>query len=254
MLHLSLTQLGFLTLAAVLAGVVDTLAGGGGLITVPALLFSGVPPVLALGTNKLQSCLCETSATLVFRKKNKINFNSLKVGLAFTLLGSVLGTVLLQFTHVEVLKKLVPFFLLAVFLMNLATKARPVSNNAEDSFIQDSKLVPLGVGIGFYNGFFGPGTGTIWTVSLQKFLRLPLQTATMITKPLNLVGNLTALTIFFASGQINWVAGISMGTGAVLGGVVGANLVMLKDARWLKVVFNFLMAVSVVGAFLSLKH
>jgi uncharacterized membrane protein YfcA len=217
MLHLSIAHLCFLTAVAVLAGIVDTLAGGGGLITVPALLFSGVPPVLALGTNKLQSCLCETSATFIFRKKIQIDFKALRTGLLFTLLGSVLGTVLLQVTQVEVLKKLVPFFLLAVFLMNLLTKYRPtrMSGSSEPALL--NRLIPLGVGIGFYNGFFGPGTGTIWAVSLQKYLKLSLQNATMLTKPLNLAGNLTALAVFFASGQINLFAGIAMGVGAILG-------------------------------------
>src|SRR4051812_17538212 len=105
MATLTLFNLIFLTLVAVLAGVVDTLAGGGGLITVPALLATGVPPILALGTNKLQSCLCETSATLVFRKNSHVNLSSLGKGFACTLLGSIIGTLLLQWTEVATLKR-----------------------------------------------------------------------------------------------------------------------------------------------------
>jgi uncharacterized membrane protein YfcA len=250
--HLTLINLGLLTFSSVIAGVVDTLAGGGGLITVPALLLSGVPPVLALGTNKLQSCLCEATATVVFRKKTRMHLGNLKIGLIFTLMGSIFGTLLLQVTTVGVLKKLVPFFLLVVFIMNLLTKPKDAQSaeGIPDSK-RDSRLMPLGIAIGFYNGFFGPGTGTIWAVALRKFLNLNLKNATMMAKPLNLVGNLTALTIFFASGQIDWIAGISMGLGAVAGGLIGANLVILKDARWLKLVFNVLMAISVAGAFFA---
>lgn len=250
MTNLTPVHLLLLTVAAVMAGVVDTLAGGGGLITVPALLMSGVSPILALGTNKFQSCLCETSATLVFRKNSGVRLMSLKAGLGFTLLGSILGTLLLQVTRIDILKKLVPFFLLAVFLMNLLSKA---SSKAEDEDQADPKLagrlVPLGIGIGFYNGFFGPGTGTIWAVSIRRFLRVSLKRATMMTKPLNLAGNLTALTIFFMSGQINLAAGAAMGMGAIAGGLIGARLVMIKDARWLKATFNVLMAASVLGSF-----
>lgn len=250
MLDITLTQLSLLTGAAILAGIVDTLVGGGGLITVPALLMSGVPPVLALGTNKLQSCLCEASATVVFRKKSSIRMSDLKQGLLFTLLGSIMGTLLLQVTEVSVLKKLVPVFLLGVFLMNLMTRnLSTVESQEEVDPALRSRLIPLGMTVGFYNGFFGPGTGTIWAVALRKFLKAPLRNATMMAKPLNLVGNLTALGIFFASGQINFWAGIAMSVGAVAGGVIGANLVIFKDARWLKLVFNTLMAVSVVGAF-----
>jgi len=252
MFHLGLTQILLLTLVAIVAGIVDTLAGGGGLITVPALLFSGVSPVLALGTNKLQSCLCETSATLMFSKRNTLNLKTLKTGLLFTLIGSMLGTWLLQHTQADLLKKLVPFFLVGVFLMNLLTKYQIVPERAAPSPSSNKSLIPLGLGIGFYNGFFGPGTGTIWAVGLQKGLKLSLKTATMMTKPLNLIGNLTALTIFFGSGQIDLVAGIAMGFGAILGGICGANLVMLKNARWLKVVFNLLMAASIVGAFCAI--
>jgi uncharacterized membrane protein YfcA len=252
MFHFTLAHLLLLTLAAVVAGIVDTLAGGGGLITVPALLLSGVPPILALGTNKLQSCLCETSATVIFRKKMGIQLSSLKTGLAFTLAGSVLGTLLLQVTHVELLKKLVPVFLLAVFLMNLFSKSKTtIEENMPSDPKLVSRLIPLGLCIGFYNGFFGPGTGTIWAVALRRFLRLTLKKATMMTKPLNLIGNLTALAIFFASGQINLWAGVAMGFGAVAGGIIGANLVILKDARWLKIIFNVLMGASVLGAFFA---
>jgi uncharacterized membrane protein YfcA len=138
-----------------------------------------------------------------------------------------------------------------VFLMNFLSTPTPAADTqaAVDPKI-NSRLIPLGLGIGFYNGFFGPGTGTIWAVALRKFLKLTLKNATVMAKPLNLMGNFTALTIFFASGQINWWAGFVMGVGAVLGGVIGANLVIIKDARWLKLVFTVLMGSSVVGAFL----
>ncbi len=246
--NLNAVHIFLLALSAVIAGIVDTIAGGGGLITVPALLLSGVPPVLALGTNKLQSCLCESSASIVFYRKNNLNLQSLKVGLLFTLLGSVAGTLLLQVTKVEVLKSLVPIFLLLVFIMNLLSKGSTKSNQEGDqSFF--NRLIPLGIGIGFYNGFFGPGTGTIWAVSIRKFLKTSLKTATMMTKPLNLVGNLTALGIFFATGHINLWAGLIMGAGAIIGGIIGANLVIYKDAKWLKITFNTLMACSVTAAF-----
>ena len=248
--NISLFHLLLLTFVATVAGIVDTLAGGGGLITVPALLLSGVPPVLALGTNKLQSCLCESSASIMFYRKNNLNLKQLKTGLLFTLLGSIAGTLLLQVTQVELLKKLVPFFLLSVFIMNLLSKNKEEIQKEQPTSLFH-RLIPLGIGIGFYNGFFGPGTGTIWAISLRKFLKASLKSATMMTKPLNLVGNLTALGIFLASGHIHIWTGLAMGLGAIGGGIIGANLVMFKNAKWLKITFNILMATSVVGAFFA---
>lgn len=239
-----------LVFSSVVAGVVDTLAGGGGLITVPALLSVGVPPVLALGTNKFQSCLCEISATFAFRKKCNFRFSGFKSGLLVTLIGSLIGTMLLQTTNVLFLKKLVPFFLLFIFIAHLFSKKMQQAEVNPDK-VSDLKqrLLPLGLGIGFYNGFFGPGTGILWTVSLKRFLRLDLREATMLTKPLNLMGNLTALSIFFFHGSINLWVGLFMSLGAFLGGLIGAQWVIYKDLRWLQMVFNILMAFSVFGAF-----
>lgn len=170
----------FLFFIGLIAGTIDTLAGGGGLITVPALLFTGINIIPALGTNKLQSAICELSATLRFWKSGQLSFHGLAIPLFFTVIGSAIGTITLQYSADQTLNKIVPWLLLAILLyyylfpnlhFNLEKRQLPIK----------PKILPwMGAVIGFYNGFFGPGTGAIWTISLMQIYKLRINTATMI--------------------------------------------------------------------------
>jgi len=247
--HLSVLTCFILGIAAFVAGTIDTLAGGGGLIAVPALLMTGMNPVMALGTNKLQSAIGELSASLHFIKMKKVNYAVLKTGLVFTIIGSVLGTLLLQVIPSDKLKVMIPALLLAVLIYYIAGLRRhldPASFN-ENLIPCNKRFFALGSVIGFYNGFFGPGTGSIWIVSLIKVFKLNLKNATMYAKPLNLAGNLSALSIFIAGGKINLLAAFLMGIGSFLGGKFGASMVIYKDIKWLKIIFLSLMIVSTVA-------
>lgn len=109
----------------------------------------------------------------------------------------------------------------------------------------------MGTLIGFYNGAFGPGTGSIWAVALMKAFKLDIQKATMYAKPLNFAGNLTALGIFIFDGKVDFLVAILMGLGSFLGGKFGAKLVIYKDIRWLKLMFLTLMVVSTAATFIK---
>ena len=109
----------------------------------------------------------------------------------------------------------------------------------------------LGNIIGFYNGFFGPGTGSIWVIALTKYFKLDIQKATIYAKPLNLAGNLTALSIFIVGGKINLIVACLMGIGSFLGGKIGANLIIYKDIKWLKFTFLLLMTISTLATFIK---
>ena len=214
-------------------------------------MFAGVPPIVSLGTNKLQSLLCEFSASLLFFRKSEHKFSGIRLGMVFTFLGATTGTFLLARTNVGALKILVPYLLLAVFLYNIFSKRKASAISEQNSIAQQNqtRLALLGICIGFYNGFFGPGTGTLWTIALMRQLRLGIRAATIYTKPLNLIGNLSALFMFGATGQLNIKVGAMMAVGSITGGLLGAHFVMYKDVRWLKILFNTFMALSVLGAF-----
>lgn len=114
--HASLLIYMFLVIIALVAGFIDTLSGGGGLITLPAMLFTGMNPVAALGTNKLQSAIGEFSATLHFFQKSQVNYRHLTMAFVYTIIGASIGTILLQITSTDKLEKAIPFFLLAVLI------------------------------------------------------------------------------------------------------------------------------------------
>lgn len=109
----------------------------------------------------------------------------------------------------------------------------------------------MGSLIGFYNGFFGPGTGSIWALALIKCFKLDLQKATIYAKPLNLTGNLTALSIFIVGGRVDYLAAVLMGIGSFVGGRLGAHFVMYKDVKLLKTIFLLLITLSTLGTFVK---
>jgi uncharacterized membrane protein YfcA len=249
--HASLFVYIFLVVVALVAGFIDTLSGGGGLITLPAMLFTGMNPIAALGTNKLQSAIGEFSATLHFLRKSKVNYRILTMAFVYTIIGSSIGTALLQITPTDKLEKAIPFFLLAVLIYYVFSLNRKNEFYNQTLEPNNKKFLALGSSIGFYNGFFGPGTGSIWALALMKCFKLDLQKATMYAKPLNLAGNLTALSIFIVGGRVDYLAAILMGIGSFAGGKLGANFVMYKDVKFLKIIFLLFITLSTLGTFVK---
>ena len=244
---LSYQVLLLLSFLAFIAGVIDTLAGGGGLITVPALMMSGLNPVLALGTNKLQSSISEISATLHFAKSGKIGLKKMTPYLVLTGIGACCGGILLQFIKTKTLESMIPFLLLGVFIYYLFSHSPKKQTNLSETQLRP--LVFLGPLVGFYNGFFGPGTGSIWSIVLMRFTGLGIKEATMYTKPLNFVGNLASLIIFLLSGKIYFFGAMCMGIGSFMGGKVGAILLIYKNSTVIRHIFIFMMVVSLTCLF-----
>ncbi len=249
--YLTLYKYVILMFVALTASTIDTLAGGGGLITVPAILMSGMNPISALGTNKLQSAIGEFSAVLHFMRKKQVAYKVLLYALIYTAIGSILGTVVLQFTPTHELEKVIPFFLLAILVYYIFHLKRNNLFHNKVLIPDNKKFLLLGTLIGFYNGFFGPGTGSIWAVVLMKYFKLDMQKATMYAKPLNLMGNMTALSIFIVGGKIDFVVAILMGLGSFTGGKLGAHLVIYKDVKWLKISFLLIMSISTIATFIK---
>lgn len=235
----------FLTFVAFIAGTIDAVAGGGGLITLPVLLGVGLNPVVAIGTGKFQSTIGELSATLHFAKRNTINYRALMIYLFYTAIGGIVGAILVQFVHQKILEKLIPLLLLSVFIYYLLPK-KILRKNTE---IKLNKLWFLGPFVGFYNGFFGPGTGTIWSVVLVKMVNLDIKEAIMYAKPLNFIGNIASLVVFLFSGKVYFLAAIFMGSGSLLGGKLGAHIVIYKNLKTIKFIIVAVMACTTAAAF-----
>ena len=218
----SLVSLAFLVCIAFIAGVVDTLAGGGGLLTVPALLISGLPPLQALGTNKLQGMVGTGTATLVLFRKRKIRWRQMRLLMLSAFIGSVLGTLAVQVVNAQLLSYLVPIILLLIIVYF-------VSYNPKKIIPADRKISPFSYtvfaipAIGFYDGMFGPGTGSFYSLIGTSLRRLALVKATAMAKPLNFSTNIASFLVFLLLDQVVWVVGFAMMFGQVLGAWLGAN-------------------------------
>jgi len=245
MIDISNISVAILFAAAFLAGFVDSIAGGGGIITVPALMAVGVPPLLTLGTNKLQASFGSLTAALNYRRGNMVRFRELTLGVAFTALGACAGTMTVQVVSADMLRRLIPALLVAIFVYMLLNPKLGEAHGAHRMAPWSFYLL-FGCLIGFYDGFFGPGTGTIWTVAFVLWLGFDLKKATAHTKVLNFTSNIVALVTFVAGGNVVLYLGLTMGIGQVFGAYVGSHLVLKRGTRFIRVFFLCVVAVTII--------
>lgn len=213
-----------LMLVAFVAGVIDALAGGGGLLTIPALMAAGIPPVNAIATNKLQSSFGTASAVYAFARKGRIQFRRFLWPAAAAFVGSALGAWVLQRSDPAFLAGMIPV-LLIVMAFYFTFGPRP-SEEDRHSRLGPMALIGIVAAIGFYDGFFGPGTGSFLTTALVLLFGMGLVSATAHTKLLNLASNVAALLALAAGGQVLWMLGLLMAAASIVGGQVGAHLAL----------------------------
>lgn len=238
----ALNEIGYLVIialffVAIIAGIVDTIAGGGGLITLPMLLFFNIPPATALGTNRLQATIGEFSAIVFFIRKKVLNFNFLLNGIVFTAIGAITGTILAYSINENTLTFILPILLLLIAVYSLFSHKVLVDIESHKLLSTKNFLVLSGLIIGFYNGFFGPGTGSIWILAFVVLLGSTVSQATINAKPLNFIGNFISLLVFLFLGKVSILIGVIMGFGQILGAFIGSHLVVNKGAKIIKPIF-----------------
>lgn len=227
-----------------LAGFVDAIAGGGGLITLPALLSVGVPPVAALATNKLQSSVGTGIAAITFWRKGFVALRTLIPAIALTFAGSWLGAFTVKSIDTSLLQTLVPIALIGIAgYFVLAPKLTDESKSARLDFIWFAPVI--GFAIGFYDGVFGPGTGSFFTICFVTLFGLGITRAAGHTKVLNFTSNLAALALFIPAGDVVWPIAIAMASGQIVGGYIGALTGIRFGAKLIK---PLVVVVSVVLA------
>jgi hypothetical protein len=211
------------------AGLLDAIAGGGGLIALPALLSTGMSPVEALGTNKLQGSFGTTAAARHFFRHGHIDMDGAGLVTASTFVGALAGSLAVQYTEPGFLSALIPVLLVANALYFLfSPRVGDVERHRRLGLTGFAFLV--GGGLGFYDGFFGPGTGSFFALAYVVMLGYSLTRATAHTKLLNMTSNLAALLLFALNGHVVWPIGLLMGVAQVLGATVGAHLVIRRGA------------------------
>lgn len=253
MIDLSLFQMCVLFLAAAFGGFVDSIAGGGGIITVPALLAVGFPPHLALGTNKLQASFGSLTAAINYRRGNMLRFRSLALGICFTAIGAAIGTVAVQLVEANWLAHIIPALLVAIFVYVLCNPDLGAIHKPHRMAPTPFYLI-FGCLIGFYDGFFGPGTGSLWTLAFVLWLGFDLRKATAHTKVLNFTSNIVALVAFLVGGHVVVVAGVTMGIGQMLGAYLGSHLVLKRGTRFVRIFFLCVVALTIGKLLWSTYH
>lgn len=232
-LEISVELIVVLFAVAAIAGWVDTLAGGGGLIVLPVLMMTGISPVSALATNKCQGFIGTLTATLTLISKRKLSTAGLWPLMLLSGLGAMIGTVLIQLIDTQWLNWAVPILLVLVaiyFLMSPtlgALEKKPKLTHRQ----WKNTAVPA---IGFYDGFFGPGTGSFFAASSVILRGKNLVDATVIAKPLNFTSNIASLVLFAFGGQVIWALGLIMMVGQLLGAFIGAHTIFWGGAKLIR--------------------
>ena len=227
-MDLPLLHLALLTVTAFAAGVVDAVAGGGGLLTVPALVAAGLPPHLALGTNKGQSVFGSGASLLRFSRAGMVD--GARAGVAFPagFAGSLIGASMVLLLKPEVLKPLVLALLLGVAAFMALPRGPPrVVARLSPEHAQLAGAV-IALVFGAYDGFFGPGTGTFLIVAFASILGDGLARASAEAKVVNFASNLAAAALFAARGLVAWKVALPMAAAQFAGGTLGAHLAVRR--------------------------
>jgi len=218
------------------AGFVDSIAGGGGLISLPVLLSVGLPPQLALGTNKLQGTFGPFSSSLNYIRNGTVELPQLVEGIIFTFLGAALGAWLIQLLDPGFIKHLIPIMLLAVFFYTIWSK--DLGFKSKDAVMGKGVFFLLfGLVLGFYDGFFGPGTGSFWTLALMTLMGYDMTRAAGATRIMNFTSNIVALGAFIIGGNVLYSAGLCMALGQIIGARIGSGMAIRRGARFIRPIF-----------------
>ncbi len=231
-----LTTCLLLTLVGLAAGFVDAVAGGGGLLTVPALLWAGLPPKLALGTNKLQSVCGTALAVFHYGRAGLFHWRELTWQIVVTASAAALGAFAVTRLEAEFLRRLVPVLLVAIAVFfwwkpQLGLTRRPAHIGPVTFGLM------VGIALGFYDGFFGPGTGSFWMVACVLGLGMDLRAATGHTKVMNLASNLGSLLVFIPTGHVHLQIALVMIAGQLVGARLGAGMVITRGSTWIRPIF-----------------
>jgi uncharacterized membrane protein YfcA len=231
--------------AGLFAGTVDAIAGGGGLISLPVLLSIGMPPHIAFGTNKLQGMVGTFVATLKYYRHGYISIKKLYTGIAFGLLGGIAGAVAAQVMSSDILRKIIPIFLLIILIYTVCSPRMGQKDN-KPKMNEFGFYLVFGFALSFYDGFLGPGTGSFWVFALTFFLGFNLIKATAYTKVFNLNSSFIAMICFAIGGNIDYRIGLVMAAGQIIGGRLGAHLAISKGAKVIRPIFLGVVSLTIL--------
>jgi hypothetical protein len=242
---MDLEIMGFLALFGFIGAFIDAAVGGGGLITIPALMWTGLPPVVVLGTNKVAASMGSIFSFLTFIRAGKMDIALMKRLCPLSLIGSFAGVLLVQHISSEFLRPLIIIMLVLVFLYTLFKK--DWGKESKPQAITGRKMVLclfMAFGLGFYDGFFGPGTGSF---ILFGFIMIGFDFifATGNAKAMNFASNIAAAILFSFFGNVDFTYAIPMGVFMILGAIAGSKVAITKGVSYIRPLFIIVTAVLI---------
>lgn len=233
------STLAILGVVAFVAGFIDAVAGGGGMLTVPALLSLGLPPHIALGTNKLSATFASSTAAFTYYRKKLFSPLFWRDAFIATLCGAIIGTLVVDIIPNYWLEKILPLFILAAAIYSVWHPQPEANGNQLPKEIEHLKAKQWGQGLtlGFYDGVAGPGTGAFWVVSAMSFYKMNMLLSSGLAKAMNFTSNIASLTTFIILGHVNWELGLTMGVCLMAGAFLGVHSAIRFGATFIRPVF-----------------
>jgi len=231
--------------AGLVAGFVDSIAGGGGLVTLPVLLAVGLSPQVALGTNKLQGTFGTLSSSYNYIRKGEVRLASCLSGILYTFLGAVAGSWAVQVIAPGFIQLLIPFLLFFVLLYTIFSPKLGYQD-LKPKLSQNVFYLIFGLGLGFYDGFFGPGTGSFWTAAYCIFLGFNMAKAAGFTRIMNFTSNVVALCLFIVGNNVLYKVGIIMALGQIIGARIGSDLAISNGACFIRPIFLTVVLLTII--------
>jgi len=249
--NFSIEILAFLFFVGVVAGFLDTLVGGGGLLAVPALLLSGIPPIYVLGTNKFQGSMGTGIATFLLFRKKKLDWNSVKNLMFASFIGSIVGGVIIQFVDTQFLSFVIPIVLVFIAIYFIVSpKPKSIASNPKSNKKFELFAVPV---VGFYDGMFGPGAGSFFAMTGVMLKKLEIIQATILAKPLNFASNIAGFIVFFSFGHIAFLIGLLMMMGQMIGAFFGTHYLLKANPLIIRLLIVIISISMLIKYMLSLS-
>ncbi|MFT6925604.1 MAG: putative membrane protein YfcA [Psychromonas sp.] len=238
-----------LVFVGLIAGFIDAVVGGGGMLTVPTLLSLGLPAHLTLGTNKLSACFSSGTASYTYFRKQLFNPQFWRNSFYSTLTGALIGTIFVNLIDTQWIEKILPVIILIAALYTLLNRIPDVDNHKlpENKSVFRIKQLIQGFLLGFYDGSSGPGTGAFWVISNMRLYKLNILLSSGVAKAMNFTSNFTSLLVFICFGQVDWLIGLTMGVCLMLGAYIGAHSAIHFGAKFIRPIFILIVVIMAIN-------
>lgn len=249
MIGLDPGTIALLCVAAACAGWVDAVTGGGGLVQLPSLLIAmpDQPPATALGTNKLSSVIGTSAAALTYARRTRVDLRTALPMAIAAFVGAAGGALLASHLPAQAFRPVILVLLVAVWIYTLVRPAMGLEENRRFTGRRHGVIAGVaGLGIGFYDGLIGPGTGSFLLIVLVAGLGLSFLAASATAKIVNLGTNIAALIVFGLTGSVLWLLGLLMGACNLAGAIIGARTAIARGSGFVRAVFLVVVALLIL--------